>query len=516
MNPVRGKPFIFILILWGLNQSNHAAAPYGYYYQQPAPYYYQQRPYPNQYQQPVQVVPKNTPKPIIKKERLPTLSVKVSDKHPYVQQNILLEIKLRSDENLTDLSIEIEQPPQTVLRPSGTLTESDVDKDDKPFVVTTFFYIFMALNDGEININQINIQGKYRKSKKKFKTILKNPINIPIKQHPLNIIEWQPLYQLSFKSKIQNTRALKKGDPIVLQTEIYAEGMTANQISPLLADLKSNEYTIYLDNEVLENGLTPDRHLWGKRQAVYTIVPKFGGKIIIPAIERKWWDLRLDKAKVSILPSRQLVVLGKVNPNQLMHHDNDTYLLNRWFYWIPLFLSGGFMLLFWAKAFGFTNFRIIKFFKKGFQRLFGDFYRPIWCLLQKISPRKTKHILRAKTGRILPTEWKLWYCLRALDKVHDPVEWGGALQILATKHLGARPHSSLRQLADIIAQKHPAANAKNLSILMFELNSSIYGQEPIQNFSFWKRKFKEEIRPRLFFSKTPSNNDDQSIFPKLN
>ncbi len=465
-------------------------------------YYYPQQTYPQPIYSPQQsYIQKPLPKPIKTKikPKNPTIKVEFSDSHPYLQQNIMVEVKLQSTENLTDLNIKINSSKNSILRPLNNYTISTLNKQKKKQFTTVFRYILTPFQGEIATIDKVVIKGLFLKNNQAFVSILKSPLTLSIKPIPINIKHWQPLYQLTLKSKIQNPEQVKKGEPIVYQTEIYAEGMTAKQIPPLLPFLKSNEYKIYLDTEVLDSGiLHQNKHLWGRRSAVYTLVPHLAGKIIIPKVQFQWWDLTLDKQQVSTLPIRQVVIQGKSKTQHQLTPKNKDFLLSQWFFWLPAIIAVLLLLFYWGHAFGFLRSKIVFQLKQQLTLFFGK-HNILQKIVQKYSPRRFRHRLRAYIGQVLPLEWKLWYCLQTINKEQDPETWGNALQILAVKHLGARSNSSMRQLAEIIAKKHPSASARKLSQLMLELNGSIYGKELITNFSFWKRQFKAEIKPHLFF-----------------
>ena len=493
-------------------KTTFAAIPYSPYQY---PYYYQSQP-PVYYQPQIQQNTKSVVIATVKKTVLPTIELEINDKHPYIQQNTVLEVKLHSKENLTDLNISIDISDNSILRPVDSYTINDKNKDNKAQITTVFRYILTPFKTGTVLIDQVQIKGVYAKNKTPFISELKQSLKLPVKPSPLNIKIWRPLYQLSFKSKIQNPNQLKTGEPLVYQTEIYAEGVTAKQLSPLLPYLKSSEYKIYLDSEILESGiLGQTKRLWGRRSAVYTLVPKFGGKMIIPQVKLSWWDLSFDNLKQSILPTRQIIVGGALNPHKKLISDQDDFLLNHWIFWLPVFIAALLLALYWAQALNYTQSNLLKLLQTILKQLFGEAYFPLASLMRKLSPRRFRHQIRSYIGEVLPLEWKLWYCLQNVNKERDPETWGNALQMLAVKHLNARPNSSMRQLTDIISIKHPAANASQLSQLMIELNDSIYGQEEIPNFSFWKRQFKAEIKPHLFFFHREKKRNN-ALLPKLN
>jgi hypothetical protein len=130
--------------------------------------------------------------------------------------------------------------------------------------------------------------------------------------------------------------------------------------------------------------------------------------------------------------------------------------------------------------------------------LLGSLYQPLAAATRRLAPHRHAHRLRSWIGHHLPASWKLWYCLRAVDREEDPQAWEHALQILAAKHLGARPNASLGELARAITGCHPAANAGEVNLLLTQLERANYGGASIPSFPKWKAQFKKQIKPRLF------------------
>ena len=192
-------------------------------------------------------------------------------------------------------------------------------------------------------------------------------------------------------------------------------------------------------------------------------------------------------------------VAGPSNPNRrLSGMDGAGPVTSAW-YWIPL--AGAVLVLLYGWMSAFVG-RTIKLpgtdALRGFmQRSLGEMYAPVAVLAEKLTPRRTFHRMRTWTGRRLPLSWKLWFCLRALARVDDPVDWAHALQILAAKHLGVRPHAHLKHIGKSISAFHPRANAAEVDALMGELDEAVYGNRPIKSFARWKREFEGQIKPGL-------------------
>jgi hypothetical protein len=117
--------------------------------------------------------------------------------------------------------------------------------------------------------------------------------------------------------------------------------------------------------------------------------------------------------------------------------------------------------------------------------------------LHRLSPRQHLHRLRRIFANSLPRSWRLWFCVRVADNESDPEVWLQVLRFLAERRLNIPAQISLHRLAGYILEIHPRANAEQMYDLLGELDAAIFGRKPLEDFHYWKRLFKKEIRPRL-------------------
>jgi hypothetical protein len=168
----------------------------------------------------------------------------------------------------------------------------------------------------------------------------------------------------------------------------------------------------------------------------------------------------------------------------------------RWYLWLPLllvaFVTGLYWSLIWAKS---------KTFGERYAKHIMMVTEPIrktaifW--LHRLSPRQHLHRLRRIFANSLPRSWRLWFCVRVADNESDPEVWLQVLRFLAERRLNIPAQISLHRLAGYILEIHPRANAEQMYDLLGELDAAIFGKKPLEDFHYWKRLFKKEIRPRL-------------------
>ncbi|HIE55968.1 MAG TPA: hypothetical protein EYP90_12460 [Chromatiaceae bacterium] len=358
----------------------------------------------------------------------------------------------------------------------------------------------IPLQDGTIHLPPPTVSGKYLDNTP-FSVKGEHGITLYVQPPPEGASPWLPLYDLQLEAHLSDQTGPKAGEPMTLEIVTTAIGAVGSQLPSVAEQLQSEHFYIY-PGEVTEDGRVSSDglDLLGSRIERFTLVPRYGGRLTLPAMSLSWWNLRTGKQDTATLPMRQFQVAGPLGHSL----ETSTGSLGleggkHLFFWLPLLVVAMILVLGWLKViFGSGHNELSHQLGRRAQGLFGSIYLPLMSFAQHLSPRRHLHRLRTWIGRKLPISWKLWYCLRAVDREEDPYSWEQALQILAAKHLGARPHASLEELAPLITTCHPAAEAGEVRRLFRQLDQAIYGGQRIASFETWKENFKRQIKPRLF------------------
>jgi hypothetical protein len=480
-----------------------AYQPYGYqaqgyqpqgYQQGYQPQGYQRQGYWQSYQQPTFEPPK--------------VEVSVTDNTPYEQQSLVYRLRITSSGNLKSINPELPQVNSVVLRALGDPVTTRRDRGSGTEFVTDYHYLLMPLTSGVIEIPPAGVSGVRKGTGggdgPYFETAALEPVTLRVKPPAHDEQPWLPLYDLRIDADIQDSETLAAGNPIALEVVISAVGATGAQLPSVADQLKSDDFRIYPGRSTTEGHISEDgRQLLGRRVEHFTLVPQYGGWLQIPALHLDWWNVRYDRPEVAVLPMLPLDIAGPANPNPVRLETADSPTDGRIgesvFFWVPLAVAILVALYGWLSAAFLGSGRMPGFTRVSgaLKSVLGDLYAPVAAYAARISPRRHFHRMRTWTGRHLPVSWKLWFCMHALDKEDDPAEWGQALQILAAKHLGVRPHAHLRHIGERIVACHPRANARQVERLMVELDEAVYGSVPMKSFTRWKHEFKHQIKPSL-------------------
>ncbi len=437
----------------------------------------------------------------------PELESSISDPSPWIQQSLLYKIRITSSGDLKTVVAEPPEADDIVIRQLGEAVTTSDQLTGQTRFITEFRYLLMPLKAGEwvLPPAKVHITRDAATRLPTEATLSDSPITLKVKPPVASVVPWLPLYDLRMKAELSNTENPAVGQPMQLSVETTAFGATAAQIPSIAAQLKKGDFRVYQDKTQIEEGLTRlDDMIYGRRTEHFTLVPRYGGNIDLPAIELRWWNTRFSRAETSVLPARRFVANGThkaIEPWQNVQ-DKDSFFSSRWLL-LPLILVFGFALYQWYRFFlrGHrinANSGVIRLPGKLLKTLLGGFYAPLARWLGRLAPRRVLHEVRRTVARFLPVSWRLWFCMRALARENDPAGWAQAIQILGNKHLGIPANASLRSIGQRLAACHPAANGKRVAELMLELEKAVYGSSTLQDFQAWKLAFNKEIRPHLF------------------
>ncbi len=450
----------------------------------------------------------------------PLVETSISSRDAVEQQNLIYRIRVISSGNLKTAVPQLPLPDGFAMRSLGDPQSYNQQQNNKQKVITEHTYLLVPLRAGKLTLPPANVTGEYDNGQV-YDLKAAQPLELSVQPAIKGIAPWLPLHDLQMQAYLLNAKNPSAGNPITLRVKITAVGATGAQIPSVASQLRSSDFRIYPAETTTEGKLSTDgSRLQGHRIENFTLVPQYGGKLSIPALQLNWWSIDHQQLQTTSVPIRQFNAKGPPRPDNVSGSTSSVLPTNSLIFWIPLILAGAVLLAGWLKMLlGNGRLPAVNWVADRFKGLLGDLYQPIAAFTRKLSPRRHFHRLRTLVGRNLPISWKLWFCLRSVDKEDEAGEWGQALQILAHKHLGVRSHANLQELGASIAACHPRANASEVARLMSELDKSIYGEQPMQSFTQWKKSLKQQIKPRLFpirFRHCKQITSNQHLLPDMN
>ncbi len=419
--------------------------------------------------------------------RPPRLEVVVDNPRPFVQQTVLMTLRVVSSGNLESLDPTL---PQNQGVSFQKLTEpkarSRIGTDGHREIINEMIFAVTPMRAGGIELSDIRAEVTLEDGATSYSIEAKTPLELQVKPPMPEPRPWLPLEQLSLESNLDAPMDVEPGKPVSLVLTLNAMGAGGNQLPTLQSYLKSRDFRIYRERTEVKQGLTRDRrHLIGKRVEHYVLVAQHSGTLKLPAVRIPWFNVNSGTVEYASLPLKTLNAGGS---------------LSRWFQSEPgsRLFPGGSSAVFWMPL------AAIALMLSGYW--FGVWYRGRRStegvsagrrrLLPALRAGAWIRSLLQRLGAWFPAPLRLWFWIREVDRERDPAVWCRSLQFLACPPLGMSPNASLSEMAGRIAEIQPYADPKALGELFHELDAAIYGHRNL-DFAAWKRAFKRQVRPRL-------------------
>jgi len=454
----------------------------------------------------------------------PRVEIQLSDPAPYVQQAVMLTLRLLSGSNLAEANPELPTSGAAVIKSLGDPRASVRQQGGKRDIVTEFQFVLTPLETGELTLPGLRVRGSHASATgglgRPF-DVRSEPVRLGVRPAAPDAEPWLPLYHFAMRGHLTGGERPAAGKPIGLTVEIAAVGATGGQLPTAEHALReATEFSVYLEGTELEGGTTPDgRFLTGRRLERYTLVPQHGGKLHVPAVRVPWFNLSLGRQETTELPIRQIVAEGPPSPEpQLRMKSPDIVPSGKagWLFWAPLFLLIPVMLGYAVMVFSPPPPVTARTAQEAAAAKRSRIAGWVGGLLSAISPWRLAEWLRPRVASALPVAARLWFCLRIVEREDDPEDWAMLLKFLSAKHLSISAQLPLPELGEEIV-RHAARRADPTRVreLMVQLDDALYGGKPIGDFAAWKRAFRRETRPRLL-ARRPRGSRPTHDLPALN
>ena len=248
--------------------------------------------------------------------------VSVENETPYVQEQIILLLKVFDDGNVSTGNPDISgnSDYQVQALPGGR--EEIVERDGVQYRVQTYRYALFPQKSGDITIDAITIPGSVRDPNYGGNLFLRTvpTRRIEIRTEPLALTVkpraadntsnwWLPVKALELRHEWSDEiSTAKNGEPLTLTLELIAAGATSTQLPEIpVPDIPGIK--IYVDNPELRSG-ADGGNLVSLRREKWSVIPNQSGQVTLPEVIVKWWDTNTDTERRAVLPSQVLQVEG--------------------------------------------------------------------------------------------------------------------------------------------------------------------------------------------------------------
>lgn len=426
--------------------------------------------------------------------KVPQIEVLISATKPYVQQTLVLTLRIISDSNLSSAQPELTRTGAFVFKKLEGPDARAQTVDGTQKIVNQYRYAVTPLQAGDMTIPLIRVKGTLGVAGgSPFDVLSREPIRLQVQPVDPSVQPWRPLHGLLLQSFLQGAEKPEAGKPLSLVVDISAIGATGGQLPSFEKTLQGKDFHVYREKSETQGKVSSDgRYLLGNRTETFTLVPQHGGKILIPELRIGWWNVDTGQSETATSPIRQLVAKGEPGDEggQIADLFPGASPVILWLPLIALFsLTIGIWVIAWLR-----HKRFMQVAEEEMSVAASFTGKQVRRFLDWLSPIRRLQKLRQLFVRSLPHSFRLWFCVRVVDGESDPEVWAYMLKFLANKHLGIPAQLPLRQLGEELADIHSRADRSVMRKLMQELDGSLYGDNPV-DFGAWKKRFRTQLRP---------------------
>ena len=245
------------------------------------------------------------------------IDLEVSQEQPYLQQELIISLKLYSAFALQNANISTPNHPNLLIE---RLADDQIHYEEvngTQYQVITRDYLAFPQQSGQLEIPpqkisaMINTNLGRRLIKAQSKAIKLDVLPIPA-SYPSD--DWLPATQVSLSNSLSPTADVKVGDTLIWEIEAFAKGALPEQM-PAFAYASTRDYKLYPQPAKLSSHKS-DTGITGEQSIRIEVVPTIPGKLILPEIEIVYWNTKTRQLErtYAVPPSVEVTGISLVDP----------------------------------------------------------------------------------------------------------------------------------------------------------------------------------------------------------
>ena len=250
-------------------------------------------------------------------------STSITDKIYYVQQQIIITVKLFHRIRFSNASLSDLELTNTVVEKLGNDANYSKVVGKHRYNIIERRYALYPQQSGELTIPAITFSGNAEISQNfslfsrpgrqiisRTKSITLNILPIPENYTGKN---WLPAENLQIESEIiEDTNSITTGEAITRNIIVRAKGLLGSQLPPTSV-ASSNMIKTYPDKEKLSNQLI-NGEVIGIRHDTVAIIPLKSGKFSLPEIKIDWWNTKTNQQETTRLAAQTFLARSSNEP----------------------------------------------------------------------------------------------------------------------------------------------------------------------------------------------------------
>jgi len=274
-----------------------------------------------------------------------SISAMASTTKPYQNQSIRYTVRCEVRGNISEVSLGDIDVNNAIVQQEGKPDAHDQIENGAPVRIVDFHYIITPLQPGIVIIPPVVLQGKIgtpdisavtdpfggglsRGMQQVMKflsafggepfSVASNKTQLEVKPPAVTMDPWLPLTSLKLIEDTSISQSVRVGEPLVRKITLLADGAVGSQLPDLEAKQDQKNFRVYADKPA--TGEDVDKKsgtILGWRKESYTLIPQKVGRLVLPAIKVRWWDIPNNKIATAELPEQVINVLPAAAPQIL-------------------------------------------------------------------------------------------------------------------------------------------------------------------------------------------------------
>ncbi len=259
------------------------------------------------------------------------MEMTASPEQPYVEAAVHLTVRLFTSETLYHADLELPENVNILVKQVGSDEESNAQRNGTDYQVFTRRYLLFPLHSGKLTVAGPVLDAEVAAPRAQsifgnnpfggffsgFQTarplrVHGNPIVLAVRARPAGAVGsyWLPARNVTVSAAWNPAQlTAHAGDPVTLDVDLQATGLTAAQL-PDLSSLLSfpSGLKAYPDQPKLTDS-SQNGSLIGSRDQTIALMADSPGRYTVPALTVTWWDTQNNQPRTATLPARTLTIL---------------------------------------------------------------------------------------------------------------------------------------------------------------------------------------------------------------
>lgn len=244
------------------------------------------------------------------------LEAELSETNPYVQQQVLVTLRLFSVMQIQQGSLDLNIPDGVRAVRLGDDAGYRSTRGGRQYFVIERRFALVPERSGEFELGTARFEGLglgrggisgYFGGASRLRAV-SEPMKLDVKAMPAGAAQpWLPALALELQGEPEIPATVRVGEPISYPISLSAEGLSVEQL-PELTLSESPGLSIYPD-QPSSRDRSSSKGLAAERSRRFAIVPSQAGELQIPALKIRWWDVAAGQERLAQLPARAIQVL---------------------------------------------------------------------------------------------------------------------------------------------------------------------------------------------------------------